>query len=238
MTLRECSTLLPTLLAVTVLFATAILKVTTLNSQGSSIPIQWKISKTSFLVQLQSLTMKLFLVSIQPIIGLSNPLDLISVSLWMRWSCSCIMRFSAVVLADMQRHISLPAIRGLHQLLRHCCCVTLVDSEFVIIPGLPLVWKSENGTMEDKVRRASFEGWSKGVMRGFPFFERLCPEKNKFELGAGMLRSKIHQVTAYERAKSWVCTPATIKVLTFKHYNLQVVRGWLKEPMLEWLLLI
>jgi len=107
-TSRECSALLPTLLAVTVLFATAILKVTTLNSQGSSIPIQWKISKISFLVQLQSLTMKLFLVSIWPIICLSNPFDLILVSLWMRWSCSCIMWFGAVVLADMQRHAYQP----------------------------------------------------------------------------------------------------------------------------------
>jgi len=114
-TLQECSALLPTLLAVTVLFSTAILKVTTLNSQGLSILIQWKISKTSFLGQLQSLTMELFLVSIQPIICLSNPLDLILVSLWMRWSCSCIMRFNVVVLTDMQKHISLPAIQGLVQ---------------------------------------------------------------------------------------------------------------------------
>jgi len=68
------------------------------------------------------------------------------------------MRFSAVVLADMQRHISLPAIQGLDQLPRRHHCVTLVDSEFVIIPGLPLVWKPENGTMEDKVRGALFEG--------------------------------------------------------------------------------
>jgi hypothetical protein len=51
-----------------------------MNFRAWASPVQWNISKTSVLVQIQFLTMKSFLVSIQPIFRFSNPLHLISVS--------------------------------------------------------------------------------------------------------------------------------------------------------------
>ena len=77
------------------------------NFRAWASPVQWNISKTSVLIQMQFLTTKLFLVSIQPIFCFSNPLHLISVSLWMRWSCSCITVFVQLCLLTC-KYISAP----------------------------------------------------------------------------------------------------------------------------------
>jgi len=79
------------------------------NFRAWASPVQWNISKTSVLVQIQFLTTISFLVSIQPIFHFSNPFHLISVSLWMRWSCSCITVFVQLcLLTQTCKYISAP----------------------------------------------------------------------------------------------------------------------------------
>ena len=170
MTSWECSAPLPTLLAITVLLATTILKVIKLKFQGLSLPVPWNINKTSVSIHMQFLTMK-FLVSIQPIFCFSNPLHLISVSLWMRWSCSCITVFVQLCLRTC-KYISAPPgpvislIWGLGLLLQDTGAWWTVNVES-FWAYVPLVWKSENGRLLQQLEELGedcfVQGQSKGV---------------------------------------------------------------------------
>jgi len=146
----------------------------------------------------------LTIVSIQPIFCFSNPLHLISVSLWMRCSCSLCYSVCTIVLTDMQMYICLPGpvislIWGLGLPLQDTGGQWMWNH-----PGPIYPWFGNQRT-EDFCDNLKSQGrvvlkvvWR--VKQGC--WMRMQSPCTKLELGVGMLRSKTHPSCLWESHES------------------------------------
>jgi len=204
------------------------------NFKAWASPVQWNISKTSVLVQMQFLTMKLFLVSIQLIFCFSNPLCLISVSLWMRWSCSCITVFVNLYLLTC-KYISAPWTCNITDMRAWAVATGYwcpVDSECGIILSLCTlgleIREQKTFVTTWRVRGGCFVWWARQGcwMR----MQSPCTSTTNSSLVWACWDQKHVRVTVYES-----CESIYSRYWPFPESKLDnLASGWQNEPVLKW----